>query len=323
MSGGELAIVFIASFLGVALLTPIVRQYAKSHQITDNPDGPSGRKLQVAPVPYLGGVAMAVGMSLVVLVGSFLRDTTTDDALLAADVLIPALILALVGYLDDRKNLNVFPRLMTQIIAGVFTGVVVFGTGTRSSLTGNLFLDAMITIVWVVGLINAMNFMDNMDGASSVVGAIAALTFFLIALGNGQYLVAALSLALAGALAGFLIFNWAPASIYMGDAGALFIGFLLAVIGIRLNNESITQVRSLAIPVLIMGIPIIDTTTVVISRIRRGVSPLQGGRDHLSHRIHARVSKRVENSLVATRITVLILGVASALLAAVAYLLSR
>ena len=176
MSGGELAIVFIASFLGVALLTPIVRQYAKSHQITDNPDGPSGRKLQVAPVPYLGGVAMAVGMSLVVLVGSFLRDTTTDDALLAADVLIPALILALVGYLDDRKNLNVFPRLMTQIIAGVFTGVVVFGTGTRSSLTGNLFLDAMITIVWVVGLINAMNFMDNMDGASSVVGAITALT---------------------------------------------------------------------------------------------------------------------------------------------------
>ena len=323
MSGGEFAIVFIASFLGVALLTPIVRQYAKSHQITDNPDGPSGRKLQVAPVPYLGGVAMAVGMSLVVLVGSFLRDTTTDDALLAADVLIPALILALVGYLDDRRNLNVFPRLMTQIIAGVFTGVVVFGTGTRSSLTGNLFLDAMITIVWVVGLINAMNFMDNMDGASSVVGAIAALTFFLIALGNGQYLVAALSLALAGALVGFLIFNWAPASIYMGDAGALFIGFLLAVIGIRLNNESITQMRSLAIPVLIMGIPIIDTTTVVISRIRRGVSPLQGGRDHLSHRIHARVSKHVENSLVVTRITVLILGVASAFLAAVAYLLSR
>jgi UDP-GlcNAc:undecaprenyl-phosphate GlcNAc-1-phosphate transferase len=142
-----------------------------------------------------------------------------------------------------------------------------------------------VTIFWVIGITNAINLLDNMDGLAAGSVAISALAFFVVAALNGQYLVAALSIALAGACVGFLMHNWSPATIYMGDSGALFLGFLLAVIAVRLHFPHHSHVSALASRLLILALPIIDTSTVVISRLRRGVSPFQGARDHLSHRL--------------------------------------
>jgi UDP-GlcNAc:undecaprenyl-phosphate GlcNAc-1-phosphate transferase len=134
-----------------------------------------------------------------------------------------------------------------------------------------------------VGIINAVNFIDNMDGLATGIAIIASLTFFLIAFSNGQYLVAALCISLTGGCFGFFFWNKKPASIYLGDAGALYIGFLLAAISIRIDINQLPQVERIIIPILILIVPFIDTTQVVISRLYRGKSPFQGGRDHVSH----------------------------------------
>lgn len=285
MSGWKYLATFLASFIAVAILTPLARSLALRFNITDNPDGPGGRKTQHVPVPYLGGIAMAFGMTFAVLLGTFLYHPQSGDVALALSVMGPALMLALIGFLDDKSGLGVRSRLISQIIAGTITAGLLISSGTKASIFGHWWIDGPVTVFWVVGIVNAMNFMDNMDGLSASVGGIAGITFAILSATNGQFLVAALSLALAGACSGFLIYNWSPASIYMGDAGALFLGCILAVIAIRLNLSTVSQPISLVVKLLVLVLPIADTTTVVMSRIRRGVSPLTGGRDHLSHRV--------------------------------------
>jgi UDP-GlcNAc:undecaprenyl-phosphate GlcNAc-1-phosphate transferase len=230
----------------------------------------------------------------------------------------PALMLALIGFLDDKSGLGVRSRLISQIIAGTVVASLLISNGTQTSIFGHWWIDAPITIFWVVGIVNAMNFLDNMDGLSGSIGLIAGLAFAALAASNGQYLVTALALALAGACGGFLIFNWSPASIYMGDAGALFIGCILAVIAIRLNLSKVSQPVSLIAKLLVLALPILDTTTVVISRLRRRVSPLTGGRDHLSHRIATKLENPKRSADAITRFTVLSLGSMAILSGAVA-----
>ena len=304
MSGWKYLATFAASFIAVAILTPLARNLALRYNITDNPDGPGGRKTQRVPVPYLGGLAMALGMTFAVLLGTFLSNPHSGDVALALSVMGPALMLALIGFLDDKSGLGVRSRLLSQIIAGTIIASLLISSGTQASIFGYWWIDGPVTIFWVVGIVNAMNFMDNMDGLSASVGGIAGLAFAALAASNGQFLVAALSLALAGACGGFLIFNWSPARIYMGDAGAHFIGCILAVIAIRLNLLGVSQPASLMAKLLVLALPILDTTTVVISRLRRGVSPLTGGRDHLSHRIAARLENQSRSGEAVTRLTV-------------------
>ena len=141
-----------------------------------------------------------------------------------------------------------------------------------------------MTVVWVVGITNAFNLLDNMDGLSSGVAAIAAGSIFVIAASNGQFLVAALSIGLAGCALGFLRHNFHPATIYMGDAGALFLGFLLAYLGLKLRFDTPADVTFL-VPIVVMGVPIFDTTLVTVTRLRARRQPVPRGRDHTSHRL--------------------------------------
>ncbi|NBV66719.1 MAG: undecaprenyl/decaprenyl-phosphate alpha-N-acetylglucosaminyl 1-phosphate transferase, partial [Actinobacteria bacterium] len=149
----------------------------------------------------------------------------------------------------------------------------------------NQALNYAVTIIWIVGICNSINFFDNLDGGASGTVAVISIFLFAIAFNQGQSLVSALAVVTAGATLGFLIWNKVPAKIYMGDAGALFLGIIIAVLTIRLDPEVGPQSRALAIPLLLMAVPILDTTTVVISRLSRGISPFTGGRDHLSHRL--------------------------------------
>jgi UDP-GlcNAc:undecaprenyl-phosphate GlcNAc-1-phosphate transferase len=136
-----------------------------------------------------------------------------------------------------------------------------------------------------VGVCNSINFFDNHDGGAAGTVAVISIFLFFIAFDRQQILVSALAMVTAGATAGFLIWNRHPAKIYMGDAGALFLGIIISVLTIRLSPGIIPQEKSFAIPALLMATPILDTTVAVLSRLHRGISPFQGGRDHLSHRL--------------------------------------
>ena len=156
----------------------------------------------------------------------------------------------------------------------------------RISVFPWLWLNIAATLVWVVGITNAMNLLDNMDGLSGGIAAIAALFFLLFAAMSKQYLVGALAAALVGACVGFLFYNLNPASIFMGDTGSLFLGFTLAAVGIKLRFPDNSAFVTWMVPVLVLAVPIFDTTLVIISRLRRGLNPLTTpGKDHLSHRL--------------------------------------
>ena len=171
--------------------------------------------------------------------------------------------------------------------------MILISTKTVGNPTGSTVLDVLVTILWIVGLTNSINFLDNIDGGASGVVAISSFFLFLIAFEGGQILISAFALALTGATLGFLVWNRPPARIYMGDAGSLFLGLLIASLTVRLEPNPINQLASFAIPLFIMAVPILDTSVAVLSRVARGVSPFQGGRDHLSHRLMTRgLSKR-------------------------------
>jgi UDP-GlcNAc:undecaprenyl-phosphate GlcNAc-1-phosphate transferase len=163
--------------------------------------------------------------------------------------------------------------------------LILIATDTMGFALGNKFLNAAVSIFWIVGITNSINFFDNLDGGAAGTVAIASFFLFLIANSEGQILVSALAIVVCGSTAGFLLWNKSPAKIYMGDAGALFLGIVMGVLTIRLDPGVKPQALSLVIPVALLAVPILDTTVAVTSRIYRGISPFTGGRDHLSHRL--------------------------------------
>jgi UDP-GlcNAc:undecaprenyl-phosphate GlcNAc-1-phosphate transferase len=196
------------------------------------------------------------------------------------------------GLLDDLRSLSPWPRLIMQTVVGTIVAFVIVENGTIGTPFGNggatdsgSWINTAVTIFWIVGICNSINFFDNLDGAASGAVAIAALGVFVIAFDRGQELVSALSIVTAGATIGFLMWNKSPAKIYMGDAGALFLGIIISVATIRLNPGITPTWQSLAVPVMLLAVPLLDTCVAVFSRLARGLSPLTGGKDHLSHRL--------------------------------------
>jgi UDP-GlcNAc:undecaprenyl-phosphate GlcNAc-1-phosphate transferase len=170
--------------------------------------------------------------------------------------------------------------------------------GVRVALPVPEWADIAITVLWVVGITNAFNLLDNMDGLSSGIGAVAAAYFLLMAAMNGQFLVGGLAAAVLGACVGFLLYNFNPARIFMGDSGSLFLGFLMAALAIKLRFPANVVWVTWMVPVLVLGVPLFDTTLVVISRLRRGVNPFTTpGKDHVSHRLVDRGWTRKEATL--------------------------
>ena len=283
LTGPESLILFASAGLISMFLNPMFRKLAISKSILDTPN--SERKIQRTAVPYLGGFSIITSVFLVVMLALLFNSPDSEMFTLAASVLVPALLLGLVGYIDDVKHLGAGSRFLAQFLAGIFTAAILIGNQTVGTTFNNKLIDAFLTILWVVGIANAINFLDNMDGAAGGVAAISALGFSLIATQSGQYLVGALGLVLSGACVGYLKLNWHPARIYMGDSGALFIGVLLAALAVRLTPIEVAQPVSIFIPVLLLAIPILDTSLVVIDRLRRRVNPFEGGLDHMSHRL--------------------------------------
>ncbi len=283
ISSLEFFLLFISSYALVGILTPLMRRIAISKNILDRPD--SIHKSHTNPTPYLGGVAIIIGVLIVTYSALIISGAGINNYWLATSLLGPAVAIGVIGLLDDIKNLHPLPRFIGQSIAGVVVASILILTNNLGNPTGSTLLDVFITILWIVGICNSINFFDNLDGGAAGTTAISAIAISILTLSNGQTFLAALSLVVAGATLGFLIWNKSPARIYMGDAGALFLGVLIATLGIRLNPETQTQLASFATPVLLLAIPILDTCVAVFSRIQRGISPFKGGQDHLSHRL--------------------------------------
>ncbi len=271
---------YVAAFVGSGILSAIFVQLsiwlARWSGLTDGPDG--GRKTQDRPIPKLGGIAVALAFTLVFLTAVGVSGEITAFQLLAS-VLLPALIVAGLGFIDDIRTLNPWIRLVAQALLAL----LVWFTGTQVGFFRIGWLDALVTVLWIVGLTNAMNLLDNSDGLAASTALVASLGTGIVAVIYGQYFVGALAFALAGTAAGFLWHNWHPATVYLGDAGAYFLGFLLAIVTLRLRPVGIALPWSAFIPVLLVFVPILDTTFVVIRRVLAGRHPFTPGRDHLSH----------------------------------------
>jgi UDP-GlcNAc:undecaprenyl-phosphate/decaprenyl-phosphate GlcNAc-1-phosphate transferase len=263
----------ILAFLLVMLLTPLVKGVAMRTGMVAVPKADRWHRTHI---PLMGGVAIVVAVIAAALVG--------HPASLAAWVLLAcATGLAAVGFIDDVRALKPQTKLFLQIFAaGVMTVVGQF------HFTGVIVIDMLITLLWMVGITNALNLLDNMDGLAAGIAAIVAgfrLVFF-IADGSADGIL--LSSVLLGACLGFLAFNFNPASIFMGDTGSLFVGFMVAglsLVGGWPYARGTTLV--LVLPVLVVLVPIFDTTFVTVARILAGRPVSQGGRDHTSHRLVA------------------------------------
>jgi UDP-GlcNAc:undecaprenyl-phosphate GlcNAc-1-phosphate transferase len=288
ISTTQFFILGVAAFALTGLLTWPIRALAIRLGAMDAPN--LARKTQVEPVPYLGGVAIALGITITTLAAVFIggnKNLENTDQIkdLALTVLFPALLLGAMGLIDDLRSLSPWPRLITQSVVGTVVALVIVNGGTTGTPFGSSTFNTAVTIFWIVGICNSINFFDNLDGAAAGAVAIAALGVFFIAFNRGQELVSALSIVTAGATIGFLLWNKSPAKIYMGDAGALFLGIIISVATIRLNPGIEPTWKSLTIPVILLAVPLLDTCVAVFSRISRRVSPLTGGKDHLSHRL--------------------------------------
>ena len=212
-------------------------------------------------------------------------DNTQTTFPLAATLLFPAIFLGLMGLIDDLASLNPLPRLIIQTAMAIAVAVFLIQSETVGITLDGTFIDEIAMIIWIIGICNSINFFDNLDGGAAGTVAVSTIGIALIALGEGQELIAALSIVTAGSTIGFLMWNKSPAKIYMGDAGALFLGVVVGVLTIRLNPGIAPQWNSISLLPMLLAVPILDTCVAVLSRLYRGISPLTGGKDHLSHRL--------------------------------------
>ena len=279
----QFVILGVAAFVLSGLLTWPIRGLAIKLSVLDLPN--MARKTQLEPVPYLGGVAIAISIVCVTYGAIFYSDNTKTTFPLVTYVLLPAAVLGLMGLIDDIKGLPALPRLVTQTAVAILVSVFMLHRDVDAMPLSNHLLNDVINVLWIVAICNSINFFDNLDGGAAGSVAVSTLGIALIAANQGQELVTAFSVVTCGATVGFLLWNKSPAKIYMGDAGALFLGVLVAVLTIRLNPGITPKFNSMAILPMLLATPILDTCIAVFSRLQRGISPLTGGKDHLSHRL--------------------------------------
>jgi len=264
-----------ASFCLALILTPLVRAFARRFGYVAVPKTDRWHK---KPTAMLGGAA--IWLSVVITCLAFSLQTTYGKFILLASTL-----LFLVGLIDDLIHIKPYQKLIGQILGSAY--VVYYGLSLP--WTGSVLLNMALAIFWLIGITNAINLLDNMDGLASGIAIIAAGFLALSFMNSGQFTEAGVLLVFASALLGFLVYNSNPASIFMGDCGSMFVGFFLA--SSALTNISGGRSRSflpvLAVPILVLFIPIFDTTFVTVLRKLSGRAASQGGRDHTSHRLVA------------------------------------
>src|SRR2546425_3311881 len=286
----QYAAAFILSFFFAWCLTPLMRKAALQIGIVDRPDGKL--KKQGDTVPYLGGIAVYTAFLFTVgILSDFGQETL--------GLLLSGSIALMVGLIDDFGVLTPYQKLLGQMLAAL----VLVKSGIYIKLVVlPLWLAIPLTVLWILAVTNALNIIDMLDGLASGVAAIAAIAIaFANAMAN-RGPVAFLCIVLAGAIGGFLRYNFHPAKIYLGDAGSLFIGFMLAALSM---NAGYTRMNMLAVisPVLILGIPLFDLALVIWIRWRNGIPVTKGSPDHFALRL-----RRCKLSVRETAVTAYVVG---------------
>jgi len=266
---------WIALALSLALV-PVIRNISLRLGFVDTPKDDRWHK---RPTPKVGGIAIFLSFALGLLATIFVMPVQEMQWAL----LIGSLVTFLLGVLDDSKSLSPVAKLIGQILAAAI--VVFFGRNLQ--FFDLEILNIVFTFAWLVGITNAINLLDNMDGLAGGVALIAALMLSLMFWQVNAFDLLWIALALGGGILGFLVFNFPPASVFMGDGGSLFLGFTLASLAIAQVPRASNLLAVLGVPTLIFLLPILDTAMVTLTRMLRGQSPVQGGKDHTSHRLIA------------------------------------
>jgi UDP-GlcNAc:undecaprenyl-phosphate GlcNAc-1-phosphate transferase len=315
--------VLVAAFVLSAAFVPVAGRLARRFGVLDEP---GERKIHQTPTPRAGGIAVFAAFTLVVLFGYFgvpvvsrlpwvqthlaapvamLQEAYRVEAKLMAMLLGGAVAFA-VGLLDDvlGRRFPVGAKLAGQVLAAL----VLVAAGIRTDFLITEALNVAVTLVWVVGITNAFNLLDNMDGLSAGVAFVASLVLLVNAWLLGEFFISLVLVALMGSLLGFLVYNWHPASIFLGDCGSLFVGFTLAALTVlqRFVSHASSTYFSVLMPVLVLALPILDTATVTFIRLREGRPIYVGDSRHLSHRL---VSLGMRPPLAVLTIYLIALGV--------------
>lgn len=287
MSYASMIFTFIISFIFTFATTPVVRRFAYVIGAVDVPR--DKRRVHRRPTPRIGGLAIIFGFMVAVLCFN------DDWSKATASILIGALILGILGIVDDCKELGPKLKFVVQIVAAL---VVVFYGDIRISVFSNpnvfstdpyvilpMWLSVVVTVLWIVFITNAVNFIDGLDGLAAGVSAIMSMSLVFISISYHQYTIALLGLALMGSCFGFLPFNFNPAKIFMGDTGSTFLGFILAVLSVQGMFKSYAVI-SFAVPLIMLGLPLFDALFAMIRRVLSGKSPMVADRGHLHHRLY-------------------------------------
>ena len=265
--------IMIVGFAAALCLTPLTRQIAMRLGVTAEPNP---RNIHAGHMPLMGGAAIYVAFVISVLLFSPPAYLVELGAIVAG-----ATMLAWIGYIDDRRHLSPRARLLVMLVAAL----VVVLVGIRIQLFSNPLVDIPLSLFWIVALINAINWIDNMDGLAAGIAAIASAFFLFIAVTEGQVLVSMLAAAIFGSAIGFLIYNFNPSSTFMGDMGAYTLGFVLAIVAIKLRFATQSWHVTWMAPIFVLALPITDINLAIVTRLSEGRELMLGGKDHISHRL--------------------------------------
>ena len=282
---GNVVLALVVALIVSFLMTPAVKSFAYKVGAIDVPR--DARRMHKTPTPRLGGLAIFIGF----MVSVFLFVNIRGDRDMQS-ILLGAVVIVVLGVLDDIMALPAMLKFVVQIAAAcipAFGGVVIQAISNPNVFSSNLYwvLDGLsipITVLWIVGITNAVNLIDGLDGLANGVSAISATTVLVIALMASELHVALVMAALVGACVGFMPYNTNPAKMFMGDTGAMFLGYILATMSIQ-GLFKFYAVISFVVPFLILGLPIFDTAFAFIRRIAHGQSPMHADRSHIHHRL--------------------------------------
>jgi UDP-GlcNAc:undecaprenyl-phosphate GlcNAc-1-phosphate transferase len=274
--GGRLLVTGILTFAAAAGLTPVAAALARRLGLLDHPNA---SRAHVEPTPFLGGAAILAAIFGGMLIARTAVEPEFGRQLLV--ILLGAAVMGIVGLVDDWRPRAPRWRILLEFAAAA----AVTASGVQLRVTPWAWTNVAITVVWIVGITNAVNLLDNMDGLASGAVAIASAGTAYLAVESGQKLVSVMAVAVGAAALGFLVHNRPPARIFMGDAGALSLGFLLAVTVAKLDLVTSPGPVRLTVVLMLCGVGVLDTALVVASRLSRKLSPFVGGTDHSSHRL--------------------------------------
>lgn len=276
---------FLIALFVALIVTPAVIVLAAK---TGAMDAPDARKVHKGPMPRIGGLAIYCGFMAAILAMLNFAELTQEVANGVIGLLLGGTLIVIIGLIDDYKNLPAKVKLLGQVLAAC---VVVYFDVRIDVITDPFgdylyleYLAAPATVFWIVGLTNTVNLIDGLDGLAAGVSTIASVTIMLVALQEDVMIVALFTAALAGAALGFLRYNFNPAKIFMGDTGSMFLGFILAGISV-IGAVKCTATIALIVPILALGLPIMDTTFAIIRRYRGGVPIFKPDKGHLHHRL--------------------------------------